>query len=190
MLALSFRQNSPVTGRIDSVSGILVTNIEIKARYRKNRRTRSVLKKIDASFKATKKQIDTYFQVEVGMLKIREEDGSTPQLIQYVRSNGEGPVSSHYEIEHLKDPVSVMNRLRREHGFRGVVRKTREIWMWKNVRIHFDRVYRLGEFIEFEAVMEEGRVFSEEVEKVQSLMRTFGLTGKELIFQSYIDFFA
>ena len=167
----------------------IMTNIEIKARYIRNRRTRHVLNKIEATYHSFEKQIDTYFRVEYGLLKIRERIGETSQIIQYVRSKGEGPVPSHYEIVHLKDEEKVMTMLDREHGLKGVVRKQREIWLWENVRIHFDHVDRLGKFIEFEAVMDEKSDVGEEAKKIRWLMDRFSLTKKDIVFQSYIDFF-
>ena len=35
------------------------------------------------------------------------------------------------------------------------VEKTRQVWLWENVRIHLDHVKGLGQFVELEAVTEE-----------------------------------
>jgi len=164
-----------------------LTNVEIKIRYQKNHRTDGVLRKIGAEFDKKVIQTDTYFHVDKGWLKIRETDSSLPQLIQYFREHAEGPRSSHYEIVHLKNAEKVKQTLATEHGIRGVVKKSREIWTWKNVCIHFDCVEKLGDFLEFEAVIQRGESASDGQKKVEWLMKKFGIQNKNLEYRSYGD---
>lgn len=162
-------------------------NIEIKVRYRKTSRTDKILKKIGARFEKTEIQKDTYFNVDRGRLKIRERDPDTPQLIQYFREEEKGPRPSYYEIVHLKNVEKVKGTLEHEHGIRGVVKKRREIWVWKNVRIHFDVVEDLGEFLELESVLVKDVDTEEGGKRVKWLMGKLGISKKDLIGQSYVD---
>ena len=43
-------------------------------------------------------------------------------------------------------------------GAQGCVRKRREVWLYRNARIHLDTVEGLGQFIEIEVVVKEGNV--------------------------------
>ncbi len=49
-------------------------NVEIKARCDELDRLRNILKELRADFKGTDHQIDTYFRVPSGRLKVREGD--------------------------------------------------------------------------------------------------------------------
>ena len=164
-----------------------MTNIEIKARHRRTRQTDKTLNKIGAHFDRIETQTDTYFDVNNGRLKIRERDSGIPQLIQYFREDSEVPRPSFYELVHLKEVEKVKRTLENEHGTRVIVRKKREIWIWENVRIHFDIVEDLGDFIEFEAVIGDDTEISIEQKRVELLMEEFGISQKDVIGQSYED---
>lgn len=162
-------------------------NVEIKARYRKTRRTEGLLKRLDAAFVAIERQTDTYYDVENGWLKIRERDSGMAELIQYFRKESEGPWESFYEMVHLKNATKVKQALEMEHGICAVVKKLRHVWIWKNVRIHFDEVEGAGEFLEFEAVIGQGVDAVSGRKRIEYLMKVFGISKKELIYQSYGD---
>ena len=162
-------------------------NVEIKARYRKTKQTERLPKKIGARFEKVEVQKDTYFNVDRGRLKIRERDSEAPQLIQYFREDEDRPRPSYYEIVHLKDVDRIRETLEREHGVRGIVRKRREIWVWENVRIHFDVVEELGEFLEFEAVLETNDGVESGEKRVRELVERFGIGEEDLVGLSYID---
>ena len=164
-----------------------MTNIEIKAKYRKSDKTQRVLEKIGARFERVEMQTDTYFNVENGKLKIRERDSGLSQLIQYFRKDDERPKPSYYEIVHLRNVKKVKETLTREYGIRAIVRKKRDIWTWKNVRIHFDAVEDLGHFLEFEAVIEKDTDDEEGYRKLKRMMKKFGITRKDLVSHSYGD---
>lgn len=68
-------------------------NIEIKAKCNDHDKIRSVLKSHNADFKGIDHQIDTYFKVNNGRLKLRE--GNIENfLVFYERENKEGPKQS------------------------------------------------------------------------------------------------
>ncbi len=71
-------------------------------------------------------------------------------------------------------------------GIHTIIEKNREIYLYENVRIHLDEVKKLGNFLEFEAVMDE-KYRNKEVEtgKVEYLMEKFGIKNEHLIGESY-----
>lgn len=163
-------------------------NVEIKARYRRTRKTDSVLKRFKARKSGDLIQTDTYFDVNAGRLKVREHQDGHAEMIHYVRQEQDGPRISNYEIVPLRNKNSIKAILKKEHGIRAVVKKHREVWLWRNVRIHFDQVEDLGSFIEFEVVLGRDETEAEGHEKIGILMTAFGITMKDLIYQSYEDF--
>ena len=68
-------------------------NIEIKARCNDHEKIRGILKSRNADFKGIDHQIDTYFKVNNGRLKLREGNIEN-HLIFYQRSDQEGPKQS------------------------------------------------------------------------------------------------
>ena len=72
-------------------------------------------------------------------------------------------------------------------GVRGIVRKRREIYLWKNVRIHLDEVEGLGEFIEFEAVLTSTDAEAEARADLEMLGARFRLDLAQLLGPSYSD---
>ncbi|MBN2030872.1 class IV adenylate cyclase [bacterium] len=162
-------------------------NIEIKALYDRTPSTDRLLKKYGFLFDRTENQMDTYFHVNYGRLKIRERDGGDPQLIQYFRDDQKGPKQSYYEIVHLKNVEQVKSTLEEEHGILVIVKKKREIWTWQNIRIHFDCVEKLGNFIEFEIVIDTDGNIQTGQQKAEWLMKKFHLSKTDLIAQSYSD---
>jgi len=79
-----------------------ILNIEIKARTDNVDRIRDILENEDADFKGTDHQIDTYFNVPEGRLKLREGNIEN-NLIFYRRSDDKQPTKSDvqlYPVEH------------------------------------------------------------------------------------------
>ena len=69
------------------------------------------------------------------------------------------------------------------------VEKTRQVWLWENVRIHLDDVKGLGQFVELEAVTEEQGI-EESHRRVETLMRALEITSDQLVEGSYGDLLA
>jgi len=167
-----------------------MTNIEIKARFSAFSNARDILKELGAHCQGVEKQTDTYYQVGIGRLKIRERSGDGAELIQYFRDDVAESRPSLYEVVHVKQPDRVKETLEREHGVRTVVGKEREVWILKNVRIHLDQVEDLGSFLEIEAVLPDGAFEAEGRKQVHLLMDALGICEKDLVPESYCDLLA
>ena len=162
-----------------------IVNFEFKARIKDERRVRDALKRLSARFIGTDHQIDTYFRVPAGRLKVREGRIENA-LIFYRRSNARRARQSAVEMMLLPSRNSLRAILERALVKLAVVDKRREIYFVKNVKIHLDRVSRLGKFLEVEAISRTGNV-----KKIKSQARhfqqLFGITGKDIVPESYSD---
>ncbi len=162
-------------------------NVEIKARCKTQAKIIEILSQNHAEFKGTDHQIDTYFKVPHGRLKLRE--GSIENyLIFYERSNQEGPKQSKVVLFKNEPDSSLKEILTRSLDTLVIVDKEREIYFIENVKFHIDRVKDLGTFMEIEARDPKGTIGEEEllaqVEKYRSL---FEITDSDLVSLSYSD---
>ena len=166
-----------------------MTNIEIKAHYPDVERAEENLNSLGAGLAGTFHQKDTYFNIDQGRLKLRELGADEGHLIFYQREDLAGPKRSDYEIAKTEDPEGLRNILGGIHGIWVEVEKTRQVWLWENVRIHLDDVKGLGQFVELEAVTEEKGI-EESHRRVETLMRALEITSDQLVKGSYGDIVA
>ena len=164
-------------------------NIEIKARYEDMQRAEENLNAIYAGPAGTFHQKDTYFKVAKGRLKLRELGPGEGHLIYYEREDVAGPKRSDYEVAFTTDPEALRNMLRKVLGTWVEVEKTRQVWLWNNVRIHLDDVKDLGLFVELEAVTDEKGI-EESHQRVETLMRALEIRSSQLVEGSYGDIMA
>ena len=161
-------------------------NIEIKARIEDPDQIRELVKELDHTFVGLDHQIDTYFKTTNGRFKLRESSLSGPYLIFYIRNNISGPKSSVYQKLPVADAKGLKDLLKEMQGIHTIIEKKREIYLYENVRIHLDEVKELGNFLEFEAVMDEKYSNKEmETRKVDYLMEKLGIKNEHLISKSY-----
>lgn len=162
-------------------------NIEIKARCEDPEKVRSVLKSLGADFKGMDHQIDTYFEVTKGRLKLREGNIERA-LIHYDRPNQEGPKQSDVTLCPIPEGVSPKEVLVRSHEVLAVVDKRRGIYFIDNVKFHVDEVEGLGSFVEIEAIDRTGAIGRERLmEQCQHYLRLLGINDVDLLAQSYSD---
>ncbi len=126
-------------------------NIEIKAKCSNHDRIRSVLKSKNADFRGLDHQVDTYFKVSKGRLKLREGTIEN-HLIFYERKNQEGPKQSDVILFDTEPGSEIKSILAKALGVFFVVDKSREIYFIENVKFHLDVVKELGTFMEIEAI--------------------------------------
>ncbi len=162
-------------------------NIEIKARCSSPENIRSILKSRNADFKGTDHQIDTYFKVNSGRLKLREGIIEN-HLIFYEREDKEGPKKSDVILFKSEPNSSLKDILTSALGILVVVDKQREIYFIDNVKFHIDTVRDLGSFMEIEAIDNDGNIGKDKLLKqCQEYMNLFGTSKDDLISVSYSD---
>ncbi len=163
------------------------SNIEIKARARDFEGIRSRAGKLSDTPVQVIPQEDTFFNVEKGRLKLRILAPDQSQLIYYTRPDQEGPKRSDYHITHSPDPLNLKRVLELAYGIRGIVRKTRYLYLVGQTRIHLDDVEDLGQFMELEVVLEDGQSDAEGQKIAEDLMSALGVEASDLIDGAYMD---
>jgi len=162
-----------------------IVNYEFKARIKDEQRVRDALKTLNARSIGTDHQVDTYFRVPAGRLKVREGRIENA-LIFYRRTNARRARQSAVEMTLLPRRNTLRAILERALATLAVVDKRREIYFVKNVKIHLDRVRQLGKFLEVEAISRTA-----DVKKIRSQARhfqqLFGVTAKDIVAESYSD---
>ena len=175
-------------------------NIEYKAELRDPGLARSIAGRIGAVHRETMQQTDTYYRVADARLKKREivyvEEANYGQrvcgservteYIRYERMDQARARASEYEVyspERFKELYG--ERAAPEAGV--VVRKVRELWLYRGVRIHFDRVEGLGHYIEFEAPVTGDVPVERCRELVAELIEAFRTVMGEGIGRGYAD---
>ena len=163
------------------------TIYEIKATCVDPSKIREILKAKKALFKGTDLQIDTYFKVSSGRLKLREGRIEN-NLIYYVREDNKGPKQSNVILYKTEPDSSLKGLLTNALGVLVVVKKEREIYFVDNVKFHIDRVESLGSFVEIEAIDKDGSIGIEELRKqCEDYLALFKIEEKDLISLSYSD---
>jgi predicted adenylyl cyclase CyaB len=163
------------------------SNIEIKARARDFNDIRSRAEALTDTPVEVIPQEDTFFAVSHGRLKLRVRTVDPAQLIYYERPDQDGPKRSDYQIFETADPENLKLTLSRALGIRGVVRKTRYLYLIGQTRVHLDEVEGLGHFVELEVVMRPGQPDADGQAIAEDLMVQLGVVKADLLVGAYMD---
>jgi len=163
------------------------SNIEIKARVRDFNEIKSRAAKLSDTPVEVIPQEDIFFNVPQGRLKLRVLASDRAQLIYYTRPDQEGPKRSDYHISHTPDPENLKRVLELAYGIRGVVKKTRYLYLVGQTRVHLDDVEGLGQFMELEVVMRDGQGDAEGEKIADRLMASLGVERSDLLEGAYMD---
>lgn len=138
-------------------------------------------------FKGIDVQVDTYFNIPGGKLKLRE-GAIENALIFYQRSNVAKAKPSDVLLYPHKQETALKEILSKALGIKIVIKKTRKIYFLDNVKFHFDVVESLGNFIEVEAIDDDGSIGTEKLENQCNYFIAFLKIKKEdFIAESYSD---
>ena len=163
------------------------SNIEIKARIRDFDEIRRRAEQLSDTRMEVIPQEDTFFNTPLGRLKLRVLSEDKGQLIYYTRPDQEGPKRSDYHISLTSDPENLKRVLELAYGIRGIVRKTRYLYLVDQTRLHLDDVEGLGQFMELEVVMREGQSDAEGQLIAEGLMAALGVERSDLLEGAYMD---
>lgn len=167
----------------------MAKNVEIKAHTTDKFSIKEKLLKMTGSIEPTiLMQKDVFYNFKYGRLKLRNINNVHNELIFYIRNNQKEPKKSSYFRIKVFFPSIANLILKNIFGVRGVVSKSRELYMFENVRIHLDSVINLGDFIEFEYLVDGNN--SEELGyvKLDYLLQELNIERINLCSESYIDF--
>jgi adenylate cyclase class 2 len=164
-----------------------IKNFEFKAKVDNLEKYENKLLTLNPIYKGLDNQIDTYFNVKKGRLKLREGNIEN-SLINYDRENISGAKLSDIILYKHEPNIALKNILINQLGVKVIVDKKRKIYFIDNVKFHFDNVANLGTFIEVEAIDTEGQHTIEELkEQCNKYYDFFELTDKHNIEKSYSD---
>jgi predicted adenylyl cyclase CyaB len=162
---------------------------EFKAWSNDNNSLEKKLQNLNPRFGGEDHQTDTYFNVLKGRLKLREGNIENA-LIHYQRPDIPGPKSSNVILYRHHPDKLLKETLIAGLGIKVIVVKTRRIWFVENVKIHFDTVKELGDFVEVEAIDEDGSIGLPTLqEQCSSFEKLFLIHQDDLIASSYSIFF-
>ncbi|NRB62663.1 MAG: class IV adenylate cyclase [Saprospiraceae bacterium] len=163
-------------------------NVEIKAQCADPSHIREILEREGAKSVGLDHQVDTYFDIENGRLKLRQGNIEN-SLIHYKRPNLAGPKKSEVTLHPTQpDANSLKEVLTRALGIFITVDKKREIYFIENVKFHLDSVKGLGYFVEIEAIDQDGTLGVDYLhEQCARFMDLFSITPDQLIDKSYSD---
>ena len=164
-----------------------ITNIEFKAMVNDLREVETRLQTLSPVFKGLDHQIDTYFNVPHGRLKLREGN-IEHALIQYHRDNLAGAKESTVVLYKHKPDPALKQILTLQFGVLKVVDKQRKIYFIDHVKFHFDQVLGLGEFMEVEVINENNRFTMEELQaECKRWIGFFDILPEQFVETSYSD---
>lgn len=162
-------------------------NIEIKARVRNFKHLQNLASALSDTPLQVIPQEDIFFQVPRGRLKLRILAADRAQLVFYERPDQDGPKRSNYHIFETGSPESLKETLSLALGVRGIVRKTRYLYLVGQTRIHLDDVEGLGHFMELEVVLGDGQSDAEGQAITRDLMVRLGIEPQDLLEGAYMD---
>jgi predicted adenylyl cyclase CyaB len=172
-------------------------NVEWKGRLGDLAGTAARAAALGAEQHAFERQVDTYFRVPHGRLKLRRrwvgersraatQDRELPaELIAYRRPDRAGARASDYLRVPVSDAATMIELLREAVGIEVEVEKTRLVFLHDGVRIHLDDVRGCGTFLELEAIVDERCDDTAAGLKVRRLLEQLGLANTPAIAGSY-----
>jgi predicted adenylyl cyclase CyaB len=154
-------------------------NIEIKYRLSRLQKMTEFLSSLpEVRQVKTIQQTDIYYSTLRGRLKLRIPSSGRAELIYYEREDLSSARESDYHLFPVKDPDLLDTLLSQALEVKVQVKKQRTLFMFRNVRIHLDQVEDLGEFLEFESVLDEDtspELAAENLHQIQQSLAHFNL---------------
>lgn len=164
------------------------TNLEVKTPIENYAGLKKKTKQLGEKFKRIsyhrEKQKDIYYDIKNGRLKLRIINEKSGSLIYYNRSSRTRKRVSNYIISVTKDFNELHDIMKRFHGVKITVEKTREIFVYDNIRIHLDKVKNLGNFLEFEVIFDN---LNKAKQQLKYLIEYYKLNENNFIKESYSD---
>ena len=162
-------------------------NIEFKARAADIDALENKLLELSPVFIGEDHQVDTYFNVSSGRLKLREGKIENA-LIHYERPDTAGTKRSDIILYQHTPDKSLKEILVKVHGIKVIVDKIRKIYFIDNVKFHFDHVTSLGTFVEVEAIDRTGEIGIDKLkEQCEKYAAFFNIQPADHIPVSYSD---
>jgi len=164
-----------------------ILNVEFKAKTNDVLAAEKMLQQHHPTFIGEDHQIDTYFHVPNGRMKLREGNIENA-LIHYERENTAGSKSSQVLLYQHQPDKDLKATLAKALGIKATVDKKRKIYFIDNVKFHFDTVQNLGTFIEVEAIDKDGSIGKEKLQgQCDFYAAMFEIKQEDFMSESYSD---
>ena len=165
------------------------TIVELKVKVDNLEPFRKKLKSLKAEYVGIFRQVDTYYEVPQGRLKLREIEGENgTQLVYYERPDVKGPKQSQVFIIELSKPQFMKQFFNKVLLTKTVIDKQRAIYRIEGTQVHLDKVKKLGTYVEFERPNENTSETTQKAhEKLEKLIQTLGIKPENLQKGSYSD---
>ena len=161
--------------------------VEIKARCTDHETLRRKLKEWGAEFLRRDTQVDIFYNVPRGRLKLRHSEFEN-LLIGYQRPDISGPKHCRLNLYSCSDTEALDRVLTDCLGRKLIIKKEREHYILGNVKFHLDCVERLGTFMEIEVLGKRGVDKVEDLRAVcEDFMNRCGVKTEDLVEQAYAD---
>ena len=168
--------------------------IEIKAHLDDPAYIEAQIKQLGANFRKLIQQDDTYFQHPIRnfaqtdeALRIRRSDKNS--YLTYKGSKIDTTTKSREELEiSIPDPDK-LHTILRKIGFSPVMtlRKSRKKYILDDIKISFDQIEGLGNFIEFELEISEKDKIELAKERLFTLLKRLDIPKEKLERRSYLE---
>lgn len=159
-------------------------NLEIKVPVKNLKKLIEIVEKEGGSKIYSSRQIDVYYKLENGRLKIRNSSGEK-SIIFYKRIEDGSERWSDFEVIKIEKPEVWIKFFDRFLQRLVVVDKHRTLYHLFNTRIHFDKVKGLGNFMELETKVLNGK--SQARKEFQKILKLLELNPENQILNSYSD---
>jgi adenylate cyclase, class 2 len=164
-----------------------ILNFEFKAKANNLKSLENKLLQLNPLFIGEDHQIDTYFNVTKGRLKLREGNIENA-LIYYERENTTAAKQSDVLLFQHNADKTLKEILIKLFGIKVIVDKIRKIYFIENVKFHFDEVKECGAFIEVEAIDKNGEMGIDKLkEQCDEYSSFFEIKQSDYIASSYSD---
>ncbi len=160
-------------------------NLELKARISLLSEAIHTARSLHFKSKGILHQRDIYYCVSHGRLKLRINNAHKAEMIYYNRPNRKGCRYSDYYIFPVSNSKLTSELCTAAFGKKITVDKRRQLFLYKNARIHIDDVHGLGAFIEFEVLVKYGKPQAQALMKF--LSEHFKIKHSDTMAISYSD---
>ena len=159
------------------------TNLELKIKLKSFRKTKEILNRIEAEDRGVLNQKDIYYSVPQGLLKLRIEN-EKESLIYYNRNEKGKTRWSEYDFLKFIDGGGG-EFFKRIFKMEVTVQKKRELYYYDDTRIHLDNVKSLGNFLELETLVVNGKTDAQI--RFKKIIELLNLNTENQIRKSYRD---
>jgi len=163
-------------------------NVEIKAYCSDPEEAHAICSSIGARLTRCHDQMDTYFSVSTGRLKLRQSDVYGNSLIYYNRLDSPALRESLFEIVPIDSEANhILRLLAKAIGIRTVIHKRRSTYEWESSLINIDDVKDLGHFIEIEVDVNRTGALGKALRIGENLRSLFKISQADILPWSYAE---